>query len=521
MEIKSRFKEAAAVWFTSYLFFLFFLVSNFSAAHDSINYLNNISRGEHLFHQHHLLYHFLARQWLVLWKPILPAVPDYYLIESFTAVWGSALLSVCYLFQRVRFGLRPLTAIGGIMTIGFSFGVWFYSTNIEVYTPPAFFIIWCLYLVSAEKLSVKTGWLVGVLNGMAVLFHQVNVLFAVVMIVCLYTRRGSIPAGRVFIRYAITSILLAGGTYFLIGWFVERHDSLPTWIAWMEGYTVGHGYWQPLSLATPLHAITGFAHAFIGGHFIFRLPAVETWLKTSFESHGLADEVYLASGISHTMAWLLTLLSLVLVVIMGLMLYRFLVNWKILMGRMGSIFQPLLACLFVYSLFFCFWMPEILEFWIIQMILVWLILAGSLAFNTPPWKGGVTGTLMLTAALLFTINFFGSMKWLGKQGFDLYFKKVEPLITVVRPGDLILLQDGWILRDFMIRYLEAQVVSTGDPDYSATATTHKIEETLAGRGRVYVYPGTLKPGSPALEKLLMKYDGRKNRKGDAEFYVIE
>jgi len=521
MDVKSRFKEAAAVWFTSYLFFLFFLVSNFSAAHDSINYLNNISRGEHLFHQHHLLYHFLARQWLVLWKSILPAVPEHFMIESFTAVWGSAILSVSYLFLRVRFGLRPLAAIGGIMTIGFSFGVWFYSTNIEVYTPPAFFIIWCLYLVSAEKLSVGIGWLVGVLNSMAVLFHQVNVLFAVVMIICLYARRGSIPAGRVFIQYAVTSILLAGGTYFLIGWFVERHNSLSAWIAWMEGYTVGHGYWQPLSLATPLHVITGFAHAFVGGHFVFRLPAVETWLKTSFESHGLADEVYLASGISHTMAWLLTILSLLLALIMGLMLFRFLINWKILIGKAAYIFQPLLACLFVYSLFFCFWMPEILEFWIIQMILVWLILAGSLAFITTPWKGGATGALMLTAVLLFTINFFGSMTWLDKQGFDLYFKKVEPLSRIVRQGDLVLVEDGWILRDFMIRYLDAPVISSGDPDYSAISTADKIEQTLAGKGRVYVYPGTEKPGTPAIEKLLKNYDGRKIRKDGDLFYVIE
>ncbi|HLA52849.1 MAG TPA: hypothetical protein VK618_06080, partial [Flavitalea sp.] len=198
-----------------------------------------------------------------------------------------------------------------------------------------------------------------------------------------------------------------------------------------------------------------------------------------------------------------------------------LINWKILIGKAAYIFQPLLACLFVYSLFFCFWMPEILEFWIIQMILVWLILAGSLAFITTPWKGGATGALLLTAVLLFTINFFGSMKWLGKQDFDLYFKKVEPLSRVALPGDLVLVQDGWILRDFMIRYLEAPVISTGDPDYSATAAADKIEQTLAGKGRVYVYPGKEKPGTGPIEKLLLNYDGRKIRKDGDLFYVIE
>jgi hypothetical protein len=289
----------------------------------------------------------------------------------------------------------------------------------------------------------------------------------------------------------------------------------------MEGYTVGHGYWQPLSVMTPVHVATGFAHAFIGGHFVFRLPAVESWLRSSFHAHGLADEVYLASAIPHGVAWLLTALSIVLLMIVAWMLYRFVAHWKTLMATSASAFQPLIACLLVYSLFFCFWMPEILEFWILQMILVWLILAGSMSFIAGPPKGGRSGMLMLTAALLFTINFFGSMKWLGKQQFDLYFKKVEPLSVVAAPGDLVLVQDGWILKDFMIRYLKASVISAADPDYSEATTAAKVEQILARKGTVYVYPGPIQPGVPNLEKLLIKYEGRKKRKGGDAFYLIE
>ena len=98
-------RGAVVVWLISYVFFLLTLANNFSASHDSIHYLLNIISGQHLFHQHHLLYFYYAHTWMELFKLIFPSVPEYYLIESFTAVWGSANLAVCYLFFRNRFGL--------------------------------------------------------------------------------------------------------------------------------------------------------------------------------------------------------------------------------------------------------------------------------------------------------------------------------------------------------------------------------------------------------------------------------
>ena len=89
---------AVMVWLISYIFFLLTLANNFSASHDSINYLNGIVRGEHLFHPHHLLYNFYAYLWLILFKNIFQGAADHYIIESFTAVWGSGILAVSYLF---------------------------------------------------------------------------------------------------------------------------------------------------------------------------------------------------------------------------------------------------------------------------------------------------------------------------------------------------------------------------------------------------------------------------------------
>ena len=91
-------RGAVVVWLVTYIFFLLTLANNFSASHDSINYLLHITRGEHLFHQHHLLYHFLAHKWLQVFSAIFPNVAGHLIIEAFTAFWGSANLALCYLF---------------------------------------------------------------------------------------------------------------------------------------------------------------------------------------------------------------------------------------------------------------------------------------------------------------------------------------------------------------------------------------------------------------------------------------
>ena len=115
-------RGAVMVWLMSYVFFLLTLANNFSASHDSINYLNGIVKGEHLFHPHHLLYHYYAHLWLLLFSKIFTGVPQHYIIESFTAVWGSGILAVCYLFFRVRFNLTHAVSPLAITLIAFSYG---------------------------------------------------------------------------------------------------------------------------------------------------------------------------------------------------------------------------------------------------------------------------------------------------------------------------------------------------------------------------------------------------------------
>jgi hypothetical protein len=466
-------KGSLIVWITSYVFFLTSLVNNFSASHDSIHYLNDIVHGTNLFHQHHLLYHFLANKWMLLWRGF---VEDHYIIESFTALWGSSALTMIYLFFRRRFHHSFTTSLFATAVVAFSYGVWFYSTNIEVYLPPLFFILLCLYILTKKELSKKDIWQIALFHSLAILFHQVNILFTVVVLYYIIKNK---MYSSLWI-YAITGAVLVGGMYFIAGWFIEGHNSMSAWIKWMEGYTVGHGYWQPPSVKTPLHVITGFAHAFIGGHFIFQLPAVEYYFQHSFQSHGLKDEIFLSQHIDDLLAWVLTVVTVVVAVYLLVLIIRFIKKYRSIKKHYPV--DPLLITLLVYSVFFCFWMPEILEFWILQMVIVWILLLGSL--RTKPV------IYFLPFAMLF-INYYGSVKWLQSSKYDWYDKETNIIKRSITPGDLIIVDNEWILKDYLRYYTEATIMASDEPEFS-NAIDKIISEKRALHKKVFIYNNGLK-----------------------------
>ncbi len=214
--------------------------------------------------------------------------------------------------------------------------------------------------------------------------------FAVAILYKLWQQRKRLNLSISLLQYVVAGILLVGGAYFIVGWVIEGYNSVPKWISWFEGYTQSNDYWKPLNSKMPVLIATGYSHAFIGGHFVFRIPAVEQYLSSSLSTHSLGDEMYLARHISHSMAIFLAGLSVLLGWVMLWLVVRFARYYKTISSKLGNVVTPLMIVGIVYSVFFCFWMPEILEFWIFQTILLWLLLLGTLQYagqGIPVFKG--------------------------------------------------------------------------------------------------------------------------------------
>lgn len=476
---------AAAVWLVSLLFFLLTLANNFSASHDSINYLLHITRGDHLFHQHHLLYHYLANKWLFFLSIVFRQTPQYLIIEAFTAFWGSLNLALCYLFFRNRFNLAFPLSICGTAIIAFSFGTWFYSVNIEVYAPPVFFILCTLYIITRKHFTPNSVAAVAVLQSFAILFHQLNVLFTLVVVYWLLSA-GSRHFFKSAIKYLLISVVICGTVYFYAGWIAEGHNNISEFTNWVLGYTRGHSYWQPLSYKTPLNVAVGFSRAFIGGHFIFQLPALQQMMQSSFSGHGLRDELFLAKDIGSGMAMFLTIVAAVILLTIMTLVVRFGKKYR-KMNLHSAVINPLLITILVYSVFFCFWMPEILEFWILQMLLVWLLIIGMLPLIRFPFKLPPIVGSSIIAVSLFAVNYIGSMKWLRELNHDYYYVEMQKLDAHLTNSDLVIVEDEWILKDYVRYYSDATVIATDGPGYNKAKAVNDITIALVSGHKVYAY----------------------------------
>ncbi|WP_276485211.1 hypothetical protein [Paraflavitalea pollutisoli] len=522
--------EQILVFAGSLLFFLCSLAANFSGPHDSIGYLNGMVKGDPLFHPHHLLYHYVTHYWLVFIQALLPAVKDYYLVEVFTALWGAGSLTIVYSFFRYRFSMPVMHSLISITVVAFSFGPWFYSTNIEVYAPPICLLLAALYILTRPDWRSGDIWKVSLLHVLAILFHQVHVLFAPIVLYKLWRERKKCPMLPDLLKYAATGVVLVGGAYFLIGWVVLEQNSTTLWMNWLEGYAQQEAHWKPLNSKTPFLVATGYSHAFVGGHFVFRIAPVEQYLKTSLSTHSLGDEMYLVRNMSQGVAMVLGVLSLLFGLLVLSLLIRFVRNYRKLNATLGGVVTPLMLAGIIYSVFFTFWMPEILEFWIFQVYLVWLLLLGAFLYGGQgiPAANGIgrvkpPTVVAIISLLLFCINYFGSIRWLRDLDNDQYFAKIKPVREVIREKDMILLQDGWQLRDFFKYYLDKTAFEVPAADSLRHLTDEAVRQTIVQGGRIYIYTEAshYQPqGTVYIDSLLKAYPTRQRVLPDATAKIV-
>jgi hypothetical protein len=172
-------------------------------------------------------------------------------------------------------------------------------------------------------------------------------------------------------------------------------------------------------------------------------------------------------------------------------------------------------------------MPEILEFWILQTVLLWLLFLGTLQLVALPFRIKPVYVSVVLAFLLFCINYFGSIRWMQDKENDWYYVKTKTIQNVVNHHDLVILQNGWIIKDFLHYFtnLNVQVVPLNDSSELKIDTA--FNNTLTRQGRIFILPEYKNDirnlDTHYLDSLRKQYAGRLNlfREKDPEMWVIE
>jgi hypothetical protein len=481
--------------------YLFTLTSNFTAPHDSMAYLNMLKADKGLWHPHHLLYHVSSKYWLGFWKMIFPSVEDYKIIESYSSVWGAAVLAMVFIFFRRRFNLSVLSAWLGTAVTAFSYGIWFYSVNVEVYMPALFFTIWSLYIMGKKEWSSRQVWAIGLVHSLAILFHQMNILLAPVVLYKIISQRRNIYVFKSFFWYGLTGLVLVGGFYFLGGWVIEGNKDIGAWTTWIRGYTETNEYWQPFSVKTPVLASMGFLRTIVGGQFIFQLGATQESIGNFLKVHALQDEAFLVRDLSTAHVWTVLILSALLGALMLVLLVRFIRKFRENMRTWEAVIVPLLLYVVIYSLYFLFWMPEILEFWLGQCIICWLLLLG--AYRPVKRLNIIAGAI---AALLFIINYSAAIKPMRNIHNDIGYARIEKLNHTATAGDLTVVENPWLIKEFLEYYSKAHVAVIPKDAQEQSALKQRIDSTLSAGHAVFVIPAK-EEGSAFIQGLQKAYGG--------------
>jgi hypothetical protein len=479
-------------WMVFLIFFLFFilnLTANFSGPHDSMGYLNELQGSYNLFRTEHILYHGTVYILFHFLRLFLPHVPDYLLVETVDAAWGCLALTVVYRIFINRMRMTRPGAFLGTLIVAFSFGMWFYCSNIEVYMPPLFFLLLGLYVCMKDQLRPKDVVSLTAIHIMAVLYHQSNVLFTPIIVWKFWDSRRTIPFFPSLVRYAVASFIVVAGVYFVIGWWVEKHNSVADFVHWIRGYTTpDNDYWLPLGPGSFLKVAIGWGHAFFGGHFIFRIGFLEHFMNKTFYYHSLDDEAYLARNLSSSVAMVLLILTILIVLFILYLLFRIIRHWRTLYHRHRRLMVPLLLFLLCYSCFFLFWIPENLEFWIPQTGVLWIFLIGINAqLETPAQQRRSYLPYTIVFLFLFIVNYEGSIRWMKDIHNDSVFVKIEKVKDLATPKDVVILQDPWLQEDFLRQYTPSDIRRIPTEGPGIAALDQKVDSVFAAGGKVFLF----------------------------------
>ena len=480
----------------TFLPFLFFFVTyvlllskNLSITHDSIEYLLEVAHANLTFHGNHLLYQPSLHLIAYIFSSLGIAIDTQIAIEVVSALAGALALQAAYLIMVRRLRLSPMTAWAGLCACGFSFGIWYYSVAIEIYTLPLCFLAWTFYFLLGENLTSRAVFFAAILHSLAILFHQTAILFAFVPVFALLSMSNKTFQEKITLLgiYALTGTVIVSSVYIGIAFMIDTAGSVEEFLTWFLGYGASSKYWSPMSPMAIVLAAVGFGRALIGAHFMFGIPQFRELFENAFAGNSLQDEIFFTQNLSPIAVYILlalTVLILIAVFFMFLVAIKNLVQSNYLAPKRPVLL--LLVWLLPYALFFIAWDAANVDLWILQLFVFWILVTTLLVKNKQAQER--RPILLMTCAVgLFIVNGVGSILPAKEPSLDYYQMCVNQIKQHVKEEDFLYIGDAWPLATHLEYHskLNFAAMSLMYKEVSTANLVAEMQQRLRNSQKVY------------------------------------
>jgi hypothetical protein len=417
--------------------------------------------------------------------------PTLWIFQGLNAV-ASGLAAVAF-YRAIRlFGGAPFWAFTGTMLVMTSYGVWYFA-NGEVHHVALAILLFLFYRVTVLRRQVEgpspyaalIG--LGLLNAVAVFFHQEHFLFGLAVVAMLMVGRPWRRGLRESATYAVAGSAWTFLLIFMVGRVlagIRPVRDIAAWYFWQLGYLVREYEPEPLRVIAA-RLVKGQLTAFVYGFQVISDAARDRALLAFWSVRALGA---------------LTVVALVLAAVLAAGLWR---ERRRITGELRAVEAGAFVWLIAYPILLSWYFPAHTEYYLKTVPpLVLLLVIGPMAREQAGlpsrWLRPVGAALLLVVVL---VNVSSAILPWYRYG-RMRDRLVVTIGSTFRPGDLVLSIESGIDSVFKRRVDQFPVkdlLYREGKSRGLAIVLAEIESRLARGHRVFVH--NLVPGRWALEGL--------------------
>ncbi len=381
--------------------------------------------------------------------------------QIWAALWGAVSVGLFFLIAS-KF-LKFNTALIITLLFGSTNSIWQMSTEVEVYTL-SLACTTALYL-SLMKRNPNPA-VAGIFLGAAILGHITNILLLIPISVYIIFFKKYKNCKFIFI-FILTAFFLSFLPYILTAVFIQKTHGIYEFIKWIRSYTSTQVIFGVSDIGRIFLGIKGFAQSVLSTHLKI------LFLPISFILISAVINIFFYNGIIKKVALIL------------------LINFA------------------VYSLFFIWWEPLNIEFWLIPLMLFsFLIVLAYRRISLKKHKHLFKGILLLSLVIQIIINSKNILEKIDPMK-DIWYNRTITISKFISDKDQIITFNDNLALTFPLYLNHYRVVSIDMAAGAEEADFNKAEEfirkiivyTKETGGRVFFTEEALDPRDFQLARL--------------------